>query len=406
MSLYCGAINQLLVLFHHDQLQSMFLWSTGTLTQTDWSIVQRLWPQLVGGAMLTLLLLRPLTLMGLDDGVARNLGLALSLARLAALTLAIVLSALLVNAVGIIGFIGLLPRCWQNARCASPAGATAAGPTDWSADPLAFRSNHSLAGARLDGSLYRVGNGTGWRAAVAVAVATSAQHERSRDGRGDKVYAERQSVLWFSLAGLAVLIIVSFVALAFGRDATGWHWATGDLLQNCCSGAGRGSLGVDCRGDAGGRGLYYPAPDRQSDGQPGSAGYQFGSRVWRGADAVPCAGKCLWLADACRKHRGGGDADDHSDCVRPRRVSPHRMLLAGMALSTAFTMLLMMLQASGDPRMAKILTGSPAQRTTPPAVRWCIPDRNDRAAGDCAPVPPLDDDPAAGAKPHVRSAWR
>ena len=53
--------------------------------------------------------------------------------------------------------------------------------------------------------------------------------------------------------------------------------------------------------------------------------------------------------------------------------SPHRMLLAGMALSTAFTMLLMMLQASGDPRMAQILTGFPVQHTTPPAVRWCIP---------------------------------
>ncbi|MDT1795521.1 iron chelate uptake ABC transporter family permease subunit, partial [Salmonella enterica] len=38
----------------------------------------------------------------------RNLGLALSLARLAAQSLAIVLSALLVNAVGIIAFIGLL----------------------------------------------------------------------------------------------------------------------------------------------------------------------------------------------------------------------------------------------------------------------------------------------------------
>lgn len=107
VSLYCGAINQLLVIFHHDQLQSMFLWSTGTLTQTDWGGVERLWPQLLGGVMLTLLLLRPLTLMGLDDGVARNLRLALSLARLAALTLAIVISALLVNAVGIIGFIGL-----------------------------------------------------------------------------------------------------------------------------------------------------------------------------------------------------------------------------------------------------------------------------------------------------------
>ncbi|STE77185.1 ferrichrome transport system permease [Escherichia coli] len=60
-----GAINQLLVIFHHDQLQSMFLWSTGTLTQTDWGGVERLWPQLLGGVMLTLLLLRPLTLMGL-----------------------------------------------------------------------------------------------------------------------------------------------------------------------------------------------------------------------------------------------------------------------------------------------------------------------------------------------------
>ncbi len=66
--------------------------------------------------MLTLLLLRPLTLMGLDDGVARNLGLALSLARLAALLLAIVISALLVNAVGIIGFIGLFaPLLAKNA---------------------------------------------------------------------------------------------------------------------------------------------------------------------------------------------------------------------------------------------------------------------------------------------------
>ncbi|MDK6768770.1 iron chelate uptake ABC transporter family permease subunit, partial [Klebsiella aerogenes] len=59
VSLYCGAVNQLMVIFHHDQLQSMFLWSTGTLTQTDWSVAQRLWPQLLGGAMLTLLLLRP-----------------------------------------------------------------------------------------------------------------------------------------------------------------------------------------------------------------------------------------------------------------------------------------------------------------------------------------------------------
>ncbi|MCQ8811751.1 Fe3+-hydroxamate ABC transporter permease FhuB, partial [Escherichia coli] len=35
---------------------------------------------------------------------------------------------------------------------------------------------------------------------------------------------------------------------------------------------------------------------------------------------------------------------------------PHLMLLAGMSLSTAFTMILMILQESGDPRMSQVLT--------------------------------------------------
>jgi iron complex transport system permease protein len=51
------------------------------------------------------------------------------------------------------------------------------------------------------------------------------------------------------------------------------------------------------------------------------------------------------------------------------------MLLAGMALSTAFTMLLMMLQASGDPRMAQILTwisGSTYSATGEQVVRSAI----------------------------------
>ncbi len=54
--------------------------------------------------------------------------------------------------------------------------------------------------------------------------------------------------------------------------------------------------------------------------------------------------------------------------------SPHRMLLAGMALSTAFTMLLMMLQASGDPRMAQVLTGFPVRPTTRPMRRSGVPE--------------------------------
>lgn len=77
--------------------------------------------------------------------------------------------------------------------------------------------------------------------------------------------------------------------------------------------------------------------------------------------------------------------------------SPHRMLLAGMALSTAFTMLLMMLQASGDPRMAQVLTrisGSTLQRDRCAGLahRNCDGD----FAGDYPAVPPLADHFTAG----------
>lgn len=89
----------------------MFLWSTGALNQTDWNIVQHLWPPLCVGLLLTGLLLRPLTLIGLDDSVASNLSLALSLVRFATLALAII---------GFIGMFALLLAKMLGARCLLP----------------------------------------------------------------------------------------------------------------------------------------------------------------------------------------------------------------------------------------------------------------------------------------------
>ncbi len=358
VSLYCGAMNQLLVLFHHDQLQSMFMWSTGTLTQTDWSIVQRLWPQLFGGVVLTLLLLRPLTLMGLDDGVARNLGLALSLARLAALTTAIVLSALLVNAVGIIGFIGLFApllakmlgarRLLARLMLAPLIGALIL----WLSDQLILW----LARVWMEVSTGSVTALIGAPLLLWLLPRLRSISAPAMDA-GDKVHAERQSVVWFSLAGLAVLVIASFAALSLGRDATGWHWATGDLLHELMQWRWPRIFSALIAGVmlavAGciiqrltGNPMASPEVLGISSGAafgvvlmlflvPGNA---FGWLMPAGSIGAAVTLMIILIASG----RGG--------------FSPHRMLLAGMALSTAFTMLLMMLQASGDPRMAQILT--------------------------------------------------
>ncbi|MBB1198731.1 Fe(3+)-hydroxamate ABC transporter permease FhuB [Enterobacteriaceae bacterium 89] len=358
VSMYCGAVNQLLVIFHHDQLQSMFLWGSGTLTQTDWHGVQQLWPQLLGGVMLTLLLLRPLTLMGLDDGVARNLGLALSLARLAALTLAIVLSALLVNAVGIIGFIGLFApllakmlgarRLLSRLLLAPLIGALIL----WLSDQLILW----LARVWMEVSTGAVTALVGaplllWLLPRLRSISAPAMNA------GDRIYAERQRVLVWAFGGLAVLLLGMLAALSFGRDAHGWQWATGDLLNSLMEWRAPRIMAALIAGMmlavAGciiqrltGNPMASPEVLGISSGAafgvvlmlffvPGNA---FGWLLPAGSLGAAATLMIILIAAG----RGG--------------FSPHRMLLAGMALSTAFTMLLMMLQASGDPRMAQILT--------------------------------------------------
>lgn len=358
VSLYCGAINQLLVLFHHDQLQSMFLWSTGTLTQTDWSGVQRLWPQLLGGVMLTLLLLRPLTLMGLDDGVARNLGLALSLARLAALTLAIVLSALLVNAVGIIGFIGLFApllakmlgarRLLPRLILAPLIGALIL----WLSDQVIIWLSRVWMEVSTGSVTALIG------APLLLWLLPRLRSMSAPDMNvSNRVAAERQHVAGYALAGLVILLLGAYVALSLGRDAHGWSWASGALLDELMPWRWPRILAALIAGVmlavAGciiqrltGNPMASPEVLGISSGAafgvilmlflvPGNA---FGWLLPAGS--LGAAGTLLIIMIAAG--RGG--------------FSPHRMLLAGMALSTAFTMLLMTLQASGDPRMAEVLT--------------------------------------------------
>lgn len=358
VSLYCGAINQLLVLFHHDQLQSMFLWSTGTLTQTDWSIVQRLWPQLLGGVLLTLLLLRPLTLMGLDDGVARNLGLALSLARLGALTLAIVLSALLVNAVGIIGFIGLFApllakmlgarRLLARLILAPLIGALIL----WLSDQIILW----LARVWMEVSTGSVTALIGAPLLLWLLPRLRSMSAPAMDA-GDKVYAERQHILWFSLAGVGMLVLICWLALSLGRDASGWHWASGTLLNDLAqwrwpriSSALIAGVMLAVAGCIIQRLTGNPMASPEVLGI--SSGAAFGVVLMLFFVPGDAFG---WLMPAGSL---GAAATLFIIMIAAGRggFSPHRMLLAGMALSTAFTMLLMMLQASGDPRMAQILT--------------------------------------------------
>ncbi|EGT3593494.1 Fe(3+)-hydroxamate ABC transporter permease FhuB [Serratia marcescens] len=359
LGLYCGAVNSLLALFHYDQLQGMFLWGTGALNQQDWSAVQFLLPRLLVAGALAALLLRPLTLLGLDDGVARNLGLGLSMARFCTLGLAIIFSAMLVSAVGVIGFIGLF----------APLMAKMLG---------ARRLAHRMMLAPLLGALLlwltdqvMLGVTQVWRE-IPTGAATALFGAplllwllpRLRSAAtpppmnlGDKVPAERGNLPAWILVGGLVLLIGLTLALMLGKNAGGWHWSLGAELDSLLpwrwprvlSALAAGMM-LAVAGTLIQKLTGNPMASPEVLGI--SSGAAFGvvmmlfmvpgdAFVWLlPAGSLGAAATLLIIMIAAG--RGG--------------FSTERILLAGIALSTAFTTVIFLLLASGDPRMGGLLT--------------------------------------------------
>jgi len=107
VSLTATAASAALILANGEYIFSLFIWGGGTLAQQGWGPTIAIALRLVLVAGASLLLLRPLAILGLDDANARSLGVALYATRLSVIGLAVWLAASVTAEVGIIGFIGL-----------------------------------------------------------------------------------------------------------------------------------------------------------------------------------------------------------------------------------------------------------------------------------------------------------
>lgn len=103
----CSALSAAMTLSQGEYLMSLVTWNGGSLSQQDWSTSLTLGIELLVGLMVTALLVRPLTLLGLGDSSARSLGVTLAGMRLVVAGLAVALSAGVAAAVGLVSFIGL-----------------------------------------------------------------------------------------------------------------------------------------------------------------------------------------------------------------------------------------------------------------------------------------------------------
>ncbi|UDL91889.1 Fe(3+)-hydroxamate ABC transporter permease FhuB [Mesorhizobium sp. PAMC28654] len=234
VALTASSISAAMILANGEYLFSLFIWGGGSLVQQDWGPAMALAVRLAAGAFAALMLLRPLTILGLDDASARGLGVARHASRFLVIALAVWMATTVAAEVGVIGFVGL----------AAPALATLSG---------ARTLRQKLLAAPLIGAILL------WLTDGLEQLAAGSGGERIPTGAGTALLggplllwllprlrmfewphlgatgtkSHKASRPWLLILLLLALTLVAVaMALVVGRGPMGWSIASGEMLAD------------------------------------------------------------------------------------------------------------------------------------------------------------------------------
>ncbi|MGV6873854.1 Fe(3+)-hydroxamate ABC transporter permease FhuB, partial [Pseudochelatococcus sp. B33] len=377
VSLFCGVVTSVLALFHHETLRSVFIWGSGSLVQNDWSSVVYLLPRFAAILVVAAVLVRPLSLLSLEEEGARALGLAVAGIQSMGLLLAVALAAFVVSAVGVIGFIGIAaPALVRLAGARTFRGRLVAAPLMggvllWLADQLTqinpFTPRELPTGivTAVLGGLLLLWMLPRLRSAPPVLAARLADTSK------------RQVRPWLLAGiGMVILALAVWMALAFGQNAAGWHWSGYSGLQPLLEWRGPRVMAALAAGAM----LAMAGTLMQR-----MTGNAMASPEILGISSGACLGVILlFLSGVAPGHglkilaaSGGAFATLTLMLTLARRsaYSPERMVLTGVALGTGVGALLALFMVSGDPRMGSLLAwmaGSTYAVTLRDALSGCV----------------------------------
>lgn len=107
VNLYFGAFSALMMLFYPEESRGLAQWGAGSLVQESWRDSQFLLWQALPCVLIVSALLRPLSILSLNESNAQSLGVPVLKLRLLGVVVSAFLIASVVSYVGMIGFIGL-----------------------------------------------------------------------------------------------------------------------------------------------------------------------------------------------------------------------------------------------------------------------------------------------------------
>ena len=372
VNILLSAVAAVLVLFFTERSVGMMSWAAGFLTQSSWSASITLAVTTAILGLSSLFLLKPLTLMSLDDAQAKRLGVPINVIRAIVVLIAAVVTALVISEVGLIGFIGLGAASLVNALGIHHIGKRVVAAFGFGALILWLTSNIVLLLEPVLGMIIPAGAMTGILGAPLIIWLILQRRRQSIEVVTPMIVRTPSQVnFWYWGLGLAVLIAMANLLV---QDIDGWglstEWAlTAQYrLPRSLSAAATGVMLATA-------GVLLQTLTRNPMASPEVLGVSSGAAlgVVLGFLFLPSLGIAAGAGSLLLTGLLGASAVLILIIWLARRVSSGYLLLVGIGIAAMMDGVMHLVKLSGDPSLQAMLSWlSGTTYSTEPATVWYL----------------------------------
>ena len=372
VNILLAAVANVLVLFFAERSNGMLSWAAGFLAQNSWHTSTMLALTAVVMAAVCLPLLKPLTLMSLDDSQAKRLGVPINGIRALVVLIVAVVTALVVSEVGLIGFIGLGAASLVNAMGISSISKRLGAAFALGALLLWLTSNVALLLEPILDMQIPAGAMTGILGAPLIIWLILRQRREQIETVTPMVTGKPVSVpLW--RWGIGVVLIIGLACL-FVQDLNGWglstDWAITEQyrLPRSLSAAATGLMLAVA-------GVLLQTLTRNPMASPEVLGVSSGAAlgVILGFLLLPSLGLSAGAGTLLISGLSGAMAVLLLVIWLARRVSSGYLLLVGIGIAAMMDGVMHMVKLSGDPRLEAMLSWlSGTTYSAQPSTVWYL----------------------------------
>ena len=372
VNILLAAVANVLVLFFAERSNGMLSWAAGFLAQNSWHTSTMLAITAVVMVVVCLPLLKPLTLMSLDDSQAKRLGVPINGIRALVVLIVAVVTALVVSEVGLIGFIGLGAASLVNALGVASISKRLLAAFVLGALLLWLTSNVALLLEPILNMQIPAGAMTGILGAPLIIWLILRQRRERIETVTPMLTGKHAPVAWWRW-GIGVVMII-MLACVFVQDVSGWglstDWAITQQyrLPRSLSAAATGLMLAIA-------GVLLQTLTRNPMASPEVLGVSSGAAlgVILGFLLLPSLGLSAGAGTLLISGLSGAMAVLLLVIWLARKVSSGYLLLVGIGIAAMMDGVMHMVKLSGDPRLEAMLSWlSGTTYSAQPSTVWYL----------------------------------